>query len=54
MTQWDKDFIDAEVPGPIPLFRRSVKYEDIISVEIGRTTILDGYGIHKSLRGGWV
>jgi len=28
--------------GPIPLFRRSIKYEDIVSVEVGRTTILDG------------
>jgi hypothetical protein len=40
--------------GPVPLFRRSVKYENIVSVEIGRTTILDGWGIHMSLRGGWV
>lgn len=40
--------------GPIPLFRRSVKYEDIESAEVGRTTILDGWGIHLSLRGGWV
>lgn len=40
--------------GPIPLFRRSVRYEDIVSVETGRTTILDGWGIHVSLRGGWV
>jgi hypothetical protein len=40
--------------GPIPLFRRSVKYENIVSVEVGRTTILDGWGIHMSLRGGWV
>jgi hypothetical protein len=40
--------------GPIPLFRRSIRYEDMISAEIGRTTILDGWGIHMSLRGGWV
>ncbi len=40
--------------GPIPLFRRSVKYENIVKVETGRTTILDGWGIHMSLRGGWV
>jgi hypothetical protein len=40
--------------GPLPLFRRSVRYENIVSVEIGRTTILDGWGIHMSLRGGWV
>ena len=40
--------------GPIPLFRRTVRYEDIREVEIGRTMILDGWGIHLSFRGGWV
>jgi hypothetical protein len=40
--------------GPVPLFRRTVRYEDIEEVEVGRTTILDGWGIHLSLRGGWV
>lgn len=40
--------------GPIRLFRRSIRYEDIASVETGRTSILDGWGIHMSFRGGWV
>src|ERR1022692_4030331 len=40
--------------GPVPLFGRSVKYADIEKVEIGRTLILDGWGIHLSIRGGWV
>ncbi len=40
--------------GPIPLFRRTVQYADIGSVEIGRTLLLDGWGIHLSIRGGWV
>lgn len=40
--------------GPLPLFQRTVQYEDILSAEVGRTTILDGWGIHLSLRGGWV
>lgn len=40
--------------GPIPLFRRSIRYENIVSVEAGRTTILEGWGIHMSFRGGWV
>lgn len=40
--------------GPMPLFRRSVRYADIESVEIGRTLILEGWGIHWSMRGGWV
>ena len=40
--------------GPIPLFRRTVRYADIESVEVGRTLLLDGWGIHYSIRGGWV
>ena len=40
--------------GPLPLFRRTVRYAAIDGVEVGRTLILDGWGIHMSLRGGWV
>jgi hypothetical protein len=40
--------------GPLPLFRRRIRYDDIIGVEIGRTTIMDGWGIHWSPWGGWV
>ena len=40
--------------GPVPLFRRSVPYADIETVDVGRTTIPDGWGIHHSLSGGWV
>jgi hypothetical protein len=40
--------------GPIPLFRRAVRYADIEKVEVGRTLILDGWGIHLSFRGGWI
>ncbi len=40
--------------GPLPLFRRRVRYDQIESVELGRTTILDGFGIHLGIRGGWV
>ena len=40
--------------GPVPLFGRTVKYADIGSVEIGRTLLLDGWGIHLSIRDGWV
>jgi hypothetical protein len=40
--------------GPLPLFRTAIRYDDIRRVEIGRTTWLDGLGIHLSLRGGWV
>jgi len=40
--------------GPVPLFRRTVRYTDIEKVEIGRTLILEGWGIHYSIRGGCV
>lgn len=40
--------------GPVPLFRRNVRYADIETVEVGRTLLLDGWGIHMSIRGGWV
>jgi hypothetical protein len=40
--------------GPLPLLRTSIRYTDIQKVEIGRTLLLDGWGIHWSLRGGWV
>ena len=40
--------------GPLPLFRRKVRYADIEKVEIGRTLVLDGWGIHYSVKGGWV
>ena len=40
--------------GPIPLFRRTVRYAEIEKVEVGRTMILEGWGIHFSIRGGWV
>jgi hypothetical protein len=40
--------------GPLPLFRRRVRYAEIQSVATGRTRWLDGWGIHFSPRGGWV
>lgn len=40
--------------GPLPLFRRTVQYANIEKAEVGRTMILDGWGIHYSVRGGWV
>ena len=30
------------------------RYSDIVKVEVGRTFLLDGWGIHMSIRGGWV
>lgn len=39
--------------GPLPLFRRRLRYGDICGAARGRTTVLDGWGIHLSPRGGW-
>ena len=32
--------------GPFPLFRRRIWYDDVREVKMGRTTVLDGWGIH--------
>jgi len=40
--------------GPLPLFRKRVRYADIREVETGRTTFFDGWGIHWSPWGGWL
>ncbi|HAH49060.1 hypothetical protein [Gimesia sp.] len=40
--------------GPLPLFQRSVLYEDVLRADVDRTTIFEGWGIHLSPRGGWV
>jgi hypothetical protein len=29
--------------GPLPLLRKRIRYADITGVEVGRTTILDGW-----------
>ena len=39
---------------PLPFCSRKLIYKNIIKVEIGRTLLLDGWGIHYSTRGGWV
>ncbi len=54
LTVQDQGEVLAIRFGPVPLFRRSVRYADIKSVDVGRTLILDGWGIHMSIRGGWV
>jgi hypothetical protein len=33
--------------GPLPAFRKRIRYADISSVEPGRTSIIDGWGIHQ-------
>jgi hypothetical protein len=40
--------------GPLPLFQQQIPYADIRAVAVDRTLFTDGWGIHYSLRGGWV
>ena len=40
--------------GPLKLIRKRMAYDTMSDVSIGRTTFLDGWGVHASLRGGWV
>jgi len=40
--------------GPLPFLETSVPYADIKRIEVGRTTILDGWGIHRRPRHGWL
>ena len=54
LTVADKGYHLSISFGPLPLFRQSVRYNDIEQIEVGKTTLLDGWGIHMSLRGGWV
>ena len=39
--------------GPIPLFRKRIAYAEITEVEAGRSSVLDGWGIHYG-PGGWI
>lgn len=54
LTVVNQDEVLAIRFGPVPLFRTTIRYADIKKVEVGRTLILDGWGIHYSFRGGWV
>ena len=39
--------------GPLPVLRERFRYADITGVEIGRTKIIDGWGIHYVFFRGW-
>jgi hypothetical protein len=39
--------------GLLPVFRKRIRYADITDIEVGRTSILDGWGIHCILGRGW-
>ncbi len=39
--------------GPLPLLHKTIRYADITAVELGHTSILDGWGIHYFPGRGW-
>ena len=39
--------------GPLPLLGTRIRYDEITSVERGRTSLLDGWGIHWVPGRGW-
>jgi len=39
--------------GPLPLLRKRIRYAAITGVEIGRTRIIDGWGMHYFPGRGW-
>ena len=39
--------------GPLPVFRKRIHYADVTAVEPGRTSIIDGWGIHYIPWRGW-
>ena len=39
--------------GPMPLFRKSIAYSDITRVEPGRSSFIDGWGVHYMPGRGW-
>ena len=40
--------------GPLPIFRRKLLYSRLEKVKQNRSRLLDGWGIHLCMRGGWV
>ena len=40
--------------GPVPLFATEIRYADMTEIKLDRTTLLEGWGIQLSHRGGWV
>ena len=39
--------------GPLPVLRKTIRYADITAVEIGRSSIIDGWGLHYMPFRGW-
>jgi hypothetical protein len=40
--------------GPLPIFSKSIPYASITAVEVSRSTLIDGWGIHWIPGRGWI
>lgn len=40
--------------GPLPLFKKKIKYSEISSAEITKSSLIDGWGIHYWFGRGWI
>jgi hypothetical protein len=40
--------------GPVRAFKRTVRYDQVTDVAIGRSTLIDGWGIHRTPGRGWI
>lgn len=40
--------------GPLPLFGTRIAYRDVIDVQPGRSTVIDGWGVHWLPGRGWI
>ena len=40
--------------GPLRVFRKTLRYDQIRSADIGRSTLIDGWGIHRTPGRGWI
>jgi len=40
--------------GPLPLARKRIRYSDVAGVEMARSTLVDGWGIHYVIGRGWI
>ena len=40
--------------GPISVFKKSVRYDEVEAADIARSTLIDGWGIHRTPGRGWI
>ena len=48
----ERDALAVRV-GPLPMLRKRIPYSRITAVEPGRTSLLDGWGVHRIPGRGW-